>query len=273
MNIRAPSSHPASRPRPATAVFRGILAVSGMALLLAGCGARPNRATAIVAAPPVATPQAARIVDATGNDTHVSPASSGVSALLAAARTAYTARNVVAPAGHNAMEYYEAVLAQDPGNKVAGDALREIFPFAVPCVEQAIARHEFAEATREIGVLAKADPTNYSLTLLRSRLARQISGDVHVLTVTATADSWIQVAAANGTPIDARMLHAGESRTYRSAGPLRITLGNVAGISVTGDGRRLELDQHRPDQVAHLLLFVSDALARTAAHRTDGVRG
>ncbi|MGH8126214.1 MAG: RodZ domain-containing protein, partial [Rhodanobacteraceae bacterium] len=204
-----------------------------------------------------------------------SPANPGVSALLAAARTAYAARSVVAPAGHSAMEYYEAALAQDPGNKVARDALREIFPFAVPCVEQAIAQNELDEAKREISVLAKADPTNYSLTLLRSRLARQTSGNVHVLTVTATADSWIQVAAANGSPIDARTLRAGESRTYHSAGPLRVTLGNADGVTVSGDGQRLELGQHQRNAVAHLLLFGPDTLARAPVrtHNTGGVRG
>jgi protein TonB len=71
------------------------------------------------------------------------------------------------------MEYYEAVLAKDPKNQVAKDALRETFPFSVPDVEKAISQNNFAEANRQIDVLSRADPTNYTLTLLRSKLDAQ----------------------------------------------------------------------------------------------------
>lgn len=71
------------------------------------------------------------------------------------------------------MEYYEAVLAKDPGNQVAKDALRETFPFTVGDVQKAIAQNDFDEANREIAVLARADSTNYTLTLMRSKLDAQ----------------------------------------------------------------------------------------------------
>lgn len=93
--------------------------------------------------------------------------------LLSAAREAYAQHRLVAPAGDNAMEYYEAVLARDPDNQVAKDALREAFPFGVPEVEKAISQNNFGEAGREIDLLSKADPTNYTLTLLRSKLDAQ----------------------------------------------------------------------------------------------------
>jgi protein TonB len=56
---------------------------------------------------------------------------------------------------------------------VARDALRETFPFGVPDVEKAISQNDFDEAAREIDLLSKADPTNYTLTLLRSKLDAQ----------------------------------------------------------------------------------------------------
>jgi protein TonB len=93
--------------------------------------------------------------------------------LLTAAREAYAQHRLVSPDGDNAMEYYEQVLAKDPNNQVAKDALRETFPFSVPDVEKAISQNNFDEAGREIDVLSKADPTNYTLTLLRSKLDAQ----------------------------------------------------------------------------------------------------
>lgn len=165
----------------------GLAIAAGLALALVGCGkgqqgpassavttsANPT-ASAATSAPvqlPSASSQAAEASAAAKAQAKL--AAMSVPDLLSAARAAYAAHKLVAPAGDNAMEYYEAVLDKDPKNQVAKDALRETFPFGVPDVEKAISANNFDEATREIGVLAKADPTNYTLTLLRSKLDAQ----------------------------------------------------------------------------------------------------
>ena len=96
-----------------------------------------------------------------------------VSQLLAEARTAMNEQRYLAPTGNNAFEFYLRVLVKDPGNKVASDALRETFPFAANSAEQAINSRDFNEAQRQIDLLAKADPTNFTLTILRSKLDAQ----------------------------------------------------------------------------------------------------
>lgn len=93
--------------------------------------------------------------------------------LLAEARTAMNERRYLAPTGNNAFEFYLRVLEKEPGNKVASDALRETFPFAATSAEQAINAREFNDAQRQIDLLAKADPTNFTLTILRSKLDAQ----------------------------------------------------------------------------------------------------
>jgi protein TonB len=178
--------------------LRGAVILAGMALLLAGCGkgpATPPSATSPAANPksaaPAATPVSpsasapmalpAQVPAAAASTTQAQAAtaakaklaSMGVQDLLAAARGAYAQHRLVAPAGDNAMEYYEAVLAKDPDNQIAKDALRETFPFGVPDVEKAISQNDFEEADREIALLTRADPTNYTLTLLRSKLDAQ----------------------------------------------------------------------------------------------------
>lgn len=90
--------------------------------------------------------------------------------LLKEAGTAFREKRYVAPAGNNAYEYYLRVLDKDPTNQVAKDALREMFPFATPIVETDINGNSLDEATREIDLLAKADPSNYTLTILRGKL-------------------------------------------------------------------------------------------------------
>lgn len=97
----------------------------------------------------------------------------GSEQLLSEARKAMNEQRYLAPAGNNAFEFYLRALEKDPGNEVATDALRETFPFAASSAEQAINARNFNEAQREIDLLAKADPANYTLTILRSKLDAQ----------------------------------------------------------------------------------------------------
>ena len=100
-------------------------------------------------------------------------AAMGLDQLLAEARAAMNEQRYLAPVGNNAFEFYLRVLEKEPGNKVASDALRETFPFAANSAEQAINSRDFPEAQREIDLLAKADPANFTLTILRSKLDAQ----------------------------------------------------------------------------------------------------
>jgi protein TonB len=93
--------------------------------------------------------------------------------LLAEARKAMNDQRMLAPAGNNAFEFYLKVLERQPNNQVAQDALRETFPFGANAAEQAINQRDFVNAQREIDLLTKADPDNYTLTILRSKLDAQ----------------------------------------------------------------------------------------------------
>jgi protein TonB len=94
----------------------------------------------------------------------------GTDELLQHAREALAAQRLLAPAGNNAFELYLAVLRREPANRVAQDALRETFPFAAHAAEQTIDEGSDAEAQRQVDLLARADPQNYTLTLLQSKL-------------------------------------------------------------------------------------------------------
>jgi protein TonB len=90
--------------------------------------------------------------------------------LMKEAGTAFREQRYVAPPGNNALEYYLRVLEKEPTNGTARDALREMFPFATGAVEQEINAGSVDEAARVIDLLAKADPSNYTLTILRGKL-------------------------------------------------------------------------------------------------------
>jgi protein TonB len=96
-----------------------------------------------------------------------------VNQLLDEASKALKEQRYLAPAGNNAFEFYLRVLAKQPDNPVATSALRETFPYAASDAEQAVNSRNFDEAQREIDLLAKADPANFTLTILRSKLDAQ----------------------------------------------------------------------------------------------------
>ena len=117
--------------------------------------------------------------------------------LLKEAGTAFREKRYVAPAGNNAYEYYLRVLDKEPANQIAKDALREMFPFATPIVETDINNNSLDEATREIDLLAKADPSNYTLTILRGKLdAKKKQAEKEQAQATAAAAAAAAKAAA-----------------------------------------------------------------------------
>lgn len=77
----------------------------------------------------------------------------------------------------------------------------------------------------------------------------------HTLTVTATADCWYSITDANGNKVGSGMLHAGDVRSWHSAGVLHVTLGNTGGVSVTQDGKPLALDGIAHSNVARFDVF------------------
>ena len=163
---------PESRPSPRAhqrGDFRVALAIT---LLLLACGGaltwawwQRTQTDAVASAPAAAGAIVRRAAPPT--------ASRSVEQLLTDARAAVAAQQLVAPAGQSAFERYLAVLAQQPANTVASDALRELFPFAPEQVGATIRAGQLDEAQRQLDLLARADPANYTLTLLRGQLADQ----------------------------------------------------------------------------------------------------
>ncbi|EQD33751.1 hypothetical protein B1B_17443, partial [mine drainage metagenome] len=139
---------------------------------LAGCSSSHRSAPPVAKAPiaPAKTASASIPSAAVALKAADRLAAMSVDQLMDQAQQALQGNRLVAPAGDNAFEYYLEVLQKSPHNRAAQSALRETFPYGAQIVDQTIHKKNFAEARREIGLLAKADPTDYTLTILRSKL-------------------------------------------------------------------------------------------------------
>lgn len=163
----------------ANARFGAAALVALLCAALAACSGS-NQSAPQAAKAPVAPAKAA---SASARPASAAPnaadrlATMSVDQLMDHAQKALKEDRLVAPAGDNAFEYYLAVLHKSPNNRAAQDALRETFPYGAQTVDQTINQGNYAEAQREIDLLAKADPTNYTLTILRSKLdaARKVA--------------------------------------------------------------------------------------------------
>lgn len=231
----------------------------GLGFAFTACAAQAT-ARARDMADPAAAAQTATLHQQASSD--AKPETRPVATLLNLALAAYRSGHLVAPESDNATHYYLAVLRKDPHNRVALDALRESFPHAVAQIERTIGQQDYAEANREIALLAQADPTNYTLTILRSKLDDKsgirsgvIGTGAHVLTLRASTGSWIELRNTAGGIIDSRVLQAGESRSYHVDGAIRVTLGNAGGVEVTSDGKDFPLGSNLRDKVMHLEFF------------------
>ncbi len=72
----------------------------------------------------------------------------------------------------------------------------------------------------------------------------------HLLQISLSAPSWVEVTDADGKHLEYALLPAGTTRTYRSAQALQVRIGNADAASVELDGKPYPLDDHRHASVA-----------------------
>lgn len=167
-----------------------LLAIAGWWFLGRSGPATPG-ATATPSASTSATPDAAEVPAPEAGAAELT-----VDQLYKEARAAMSDNRMVAPAGKNALEYYLRIVAKQPDDTGAKDALREMFPFATAGVEDQINQGNFDEASRIMALLAKADPSNYTLTILRSKLDLKKKQNDRDLAQKAAQDAAAAAAAA-----------------------------------------------------------------------------
>lgn len=146
--------------RPALAVVVLLLALAGVFVHAWWQRIHREAPTPALAVTRAATGTVTRPVDTPAADT-----------LLRAARADVAAQHLLMPADDNAFERYLALRSQPSSRGIADDALRELFPYAADQVAATIRDGRIDEAKRELDLLSRADPANYTLTLLRTQLA------------------------------------------------------------------------------------------------------
>lgn len=76
----------------------------------------------------------------------------------------------------------------------------------------------------------------------------------HRLTITTSADTWVEISGADEQKIEMDLVRAGITRDYSGPGPFRIMVGRASAVQMTFDGETVDLGPHTRGNVAHLTL-------------------
>jgi cytoskeleton protein RodZ len=77
---------------------------------------------------------------------------------------------------------------------------------------------------------------------------------VHLLRLSLTVPSWVEIIASDGEKLEFGLLPAGAVRNYSSNKPVDVRLGNSSGATVEIDGKAQDLTPFRHANVAHFKL-------------------
>lgn len=143
-----------------------------LALGLVACGGGEEPAPA---PPPAqetpAAPSAEPTIDDTAPQEQAPMVERTAPELLDAARAAMNSQQMFSPPGENAFELYMDLVELEPDNRVAKNALIELFPFVMIGMEQRLGALDIPEARRILALLERADANAPALPRLRSDLA------------------------------------------------------------------------------------------------------
>jgi cytoskeleton protein RodZ len=76
----------------------------------------------------------------------------------------------------------------------------------------------------------------------------------HRLTVSTSADSWVEILDGKGAQLELDLIRAGQERAYAGTGPFQVMLGRASAVELTLDGEPVDLSPHTRENVARLTL-------------------
>lgn len=76
----------------------------------------------------------------------------------------------------------------------------------------------------------------------------------HRLTVSTSADSWVEILDGKGAQLELDLIRAGHERAYTGTGPFQVMLGRASAVELTLDGEPVDLSPHTRGNVARLTL-------------------
>ena len=95
---------------------------------------------------------------------------------------------------------------------------------------------------------------NWTPDAAESALAQlpDLADTSHMLRVSASGDSWIEIIDGNGTSLEMDLLRAGAERDYEGVAPFRVLLGRSSAVKLYLNGRQVDVSEHTIGNVTQM---------------------
>jgi cytoskeleton protein RodZ len=76
----------------------------------------------------------------------------------------------------------------------------------------------------------------------------------HSLSISTSADTWVEISDATGDQLELDLIRAGSSREYRGQAPFEVMIGRASAVVLNMDGNTVELGPHTRGNVVRMTL-------------------
>jgi len=118
-----------------------------------------------------------------------------------------------------------------------------------------------APVTQPAARAATAPPRRTPLIASMASMTAPAAPAAPALSLTVTGDTWLQVSAADGSPLEQGTLTAGERRSYDRGDVGRVVIGNSAAVELKKAGKPVDLAPFTRANVARFTLSSDGSLA------------
>jgi cytoskeleton protein RodZ len=80
------------------------------------------------------------------------------------------------------------------------------------------------------------------------------NSSMHNLSISTSADTWIEIADAAGNQLELDLVRAGSSREYNGQAPFDVKIGRASAVVLNMDGTAVDLEPHTRGNVARITL-------------------
>jgi cytoskeleton protein RodZ len=77
---------------------------------------------------------------------------------------------------------------------------------------------------------------------------------MHKLSISTSADTWVEIADATGNQLELDLIRAGSSREYDGQAPFDIKIGRASAVLLNMDGTAVDLGPYTRGNVARITL-------------------
>lgn len=127
------------------------------------------------------------------------------------------------------------------------------------------------EVLKQRGEMESGAVAEEAWAALHSSTETELPEGHHRLSVTTSADTWVEIFGAGEEQLEMDLIRAGTTREYTGEGPFRVMVGRASAVVMTMDGEAIDLGPYTRGNVARMTLDVE--LTANSGQLTDDETG